>query len=164
MPIIVTCPSCSTTLKAPDAAAGKKVKCPKCTSPITVPAPAPAPVADPEPVEEAPEPRRSGGAVSARPRDSGAGFEQPPPEWQSNRQTMGIIAILLGGLGIHKFMLGITQPAIIMLVVWVVCLPCTAGLGSLAMSVIGIIEGIKYLQMSDAEFYSTYVVGKKPWL
>ena len=38
MPIVVTCPSCSATLRAPDAAAGKRVKCSKCTSTIEVPA------------------------------------------------------------------------------------------------------------------------------
>jgi WD40 repeat protein len=37
MPIAVTCPGCSAKMKAPDAAAGKKVKCPKCQGVITVP-------------------------------------------------------------------------------------------------------------------------------
>jgi WD40 repeat protein len=40
MPIPVQCSKCSAKLSAPDAAAGKKLKCPKCGSPITVPAPA----------------------------------------------------------------------------------------------------------------------------
>jgi hypothetical protein len=38
MPILVTCPKCSTKLNAPDTAAGRQVKCPKCTSALTVPA------------------------------------------------------------------------------------------------------------------------------
>ena len=58
---------------------------------------------------------------------------------------------------IHKFILGVTKPAVIMLLVSL--LGC--GVGALVMMVIGIIEGIKYLTMSDAEFYRTYVVGKK---
>ncbi len=37
MPIVVVCP-CGAKLKAPDAAAGKRVKCPKCASPLAVPA------------------------------------------------------------------------------------------------------------------------------
>ena len=37
MPINVTCPSCSATLRAPDTAAGKQIKCPKCQTVITVP-------------------------------------------------------------------------------------------------------------------------------
>jgi uncharacterized Tic20 family protein len=38
MPISVACPTCGTKLKAPDSAAGKKVKCPKCNILIEVPA------------------------------------------------------------------------------------------------------------------------------
>jgi hypothetical protein len=37
MPITVAC-SCGAKLRAPDAAAGKRVKCPKCGSPVPVPA------------------------------------------------------------------------------------------------------------------------------
>ncbi len=54
MPIVVTCPSCSATLKAPDNAAGRKLKCPKCTSVIEVPAAAPPPVVQEEIVEDLP--------------------------------------------------------------------------------------------------------------
>lgn len=37
MPVTVACPGCSSKLKAPDTAAGKKVKCPKCAVMLTVP-------------------------------------------------------------------------------------------------------------------------------
>jgi DNA-directed RNA polymerase subunit RPC12/RpoP len=37
MPITVVCPSCTTKLKASDNAAGRKTKCPKCSSVLTVP-------------------------------------------------------------------------------------------------------------------------------
>jgi phage FluMu protein Com len=39
MPIPIRRPSCAATGTAPDAAAGKKVKCPKCKQLLTVPAP-----------------------------------------------------------------------------------------------------------------------------
>jgi phage FluMu protein Com len=60
MPIDVRCSECSTKLRAPDTAAGKKIKCPKCQTIIPVPAPeseeaAVAPVdrePDPTPAEE----------------------------------------------------------------------------------------------------------------
>ena len=68
---------------------------------------------------------------------------------------LGILAILLGGLAIHKFLLGFTQTAIIQLVVSV----CTFGAGG----VIGLVEGIIYLTKTDEEFYQTYVVEKKQW-
>lgn len=70
-----------------------------------------------------------------------------------SRTTCGIVAILIGGLGIHKFMLGMTTAGIIQIV-----LSC-CGVGSL----IGLIEGIIYLTKTDEEFYQTYVVGKKQW-
>ena len=39
MPIAVVCPSCDSRLNAPDAAAGKTVKCPKCKAPMVIPTP-----------------------------------------------------------------------------------------------------------------------------
>ena len=36
MPIPISCPSCGTALSAPDSAAGRTVKCPKCSTPFTV--------------------------------------------------------------------------------------------------------------------------------
>ena len=71
----------------------------------------------------------------------------------------GICGILLGGLGIHKFILGYTNAGIIMLLV---CL-LTCGIGGVVTSVIGLVEGIIYLTKSDEDFYETYVVGKKEW-
>lgn len=38
MPIVVTCDSCTAKLRAPEAVAGRKLKCPKCGTPILVPA------------------------------------------------------------------------------------------------------------------------------
>ena len=38
MSIAITCPSCGGQLKAPDTAVGKRVRCPKCAKPVTVPA------------------------------------------------------------------------------------------------------------------------------
>ncbi len=71
----------------------------------------------------------------------------------------GVLAILLGGLGIHKFYLGMTKPGIIMLVVTII----TCGFGWGIMGLIGLIEGIIYLTKSDQEFVDTYVTGKKEW-
>lgn len=53
MPISLSCAGCNTTLKVPDAFAGKKVKCPKCQAAMVVP----APVDDLAPVEVMPEDR-----------------------------------------------------------------------------------------------------------
>lgn len=72
----------------------------------------------------------------------------------------GICGILLGSLGIHKFLLGYTTEGLIMLLVTIL----TCGFGGIVMGVIGLIEGILYLTKSDEEFNQTYVVGRKGWL
>jgi hypothetical protein len=45
MPLAIVCPNCTARLSAPEAAAGRVLKCPKCNSPIGVPAAPPAPAA-----------------------------------------------------------------------------------------------------------------------
>ncbi len=77
----------------------------------------------------------------------------------SSKIAAGICGILLGSLGIHKFILGYTGPAVIMLLVTVL----TCGWGGLVMGIFGIIEGIIYLTKSDDEFVRTYVDGRKEW-
>jgi TM2 domain-containing membrane protein YozV len=71
----------------------------------------------------------------------------------------GIFGILLGSLGIHKFILGYTGAGLIMLLVTVL----TCGLGGIVMHVIGLIEGIIYLCKSDEEFVRTYVEARREW-
>lgn len=69
-----------------------------------------------------------------------------------SRMTCALVAIFLGWLGVHKFMLGQTTPGIITIVA---C--CGAG------GWIGVIEGIIYLMKTDEEFHQIYVVDKKAW-
>ena len=68
---------------------------------------------------------------------------------------VGICAILLGYLGVHKFILGYTTEGIIQLALGLI----TCGLTS----IVSIIEGIIYLTKSDEEFVRTYIQGKKGW-
>ena len=83
-------------------------------------------------------------------------WNNPQPVHQENKKVLaGVLGILFGGLGVHKFILGYTQEGIIQLIIGV----ATCGIGS----VIGLIEGIIYLTKSDEEFYQTYQVGKKGW-
>jgi TM2 domain-containing membrane protein YozV len=76
-----------------------------------------------------------------------------------NKVAAGICGILLGGMGIHKFILGYTQAGLIMLLVNLL----TCGIGGIVMHIIGIIEGIIYLTKTDEEFVRTYVDGRKEW-
>ncbi len=71
----------------------------------------------------------------------------------------GILAIVVGSLGVHKFILGYTTEGLIMLL----CTVLTCGILGVAMSVVGIIEGIMYLTKSDEEFVRTYIQSKKGW-
>jgi len=71
----------------------------------------------------------------------------------------GILGIVLGAFGIHKFVLGYQKEGIIMLVITLV----TCGFGATATSIIGIVEGIMYLTKSDEEFVNTYITNQKPW-
>ncbi|MDR6845188.1 TM2 domain-containing protein [Flavobacterium granuli] len=83
-------------------------------------------------------------------------WNKPQPIHQENKKILaGVLAIVLGGLGVHKFILGYTQEGIIQLIIGVV----TCGIGS----IIGLVEGIIYLTKTDEEFYQTYQVGKKGW-
>ncbi len=77
----------------------------------------------------------------------------------SNKIAAGICGILLGSLGVHKFILGYTGAGLIMLLVTVL----TCFLASPITHIIGLIEGIIYLTKSDAEFVRTYVEGRKEW-
>ena len=77
----------------------------------------------------------------------------------SNKLPAGICGILLGGFGVHKFILGYTGAGLIMLLVTVL----TCGLGWWIMHIIGLIEGIIYLCKTDEEFVRFYVDGRKEW-
>ena len=84
------------------------------------------------------------------------------PSIRAFKRRVGWCAILLGALGVHKFMLGYRTAGIIMLLVGVLGWVPFA-LPTLAMSVIGLIEGIIYLNKSDADFEATYLQGKRTW-
>jgi TM2 domain-containing membrane protein YozV len=88
---------------------------------------------------------------------------QPPPaygaiDWKQQgadkKLVAGICGIVVGGFGVHKFILGYTNEGIIQLV-----LGLCFGIGG----IIGIIEGIIYLTKSDEEFVRTYIQNKKGW-
>lgn len=82
-----------------------------------------------------------------------------PPGYSSNRVAAGICGIMLGALGVHKFILGLTTPGIIMVLVTLL----TCGFGAAVMGIIGLVEGIIYLTKSEEEFYQRYIVDKQGW-
>lgn len=81
------------------------------------------------------------------------------PAGAEKKIAAGICGILLGSLGIHKFILGYTQEGVIMLLVSLL----TCGIGATVTWVIGLAEGIIYLTKTDEEFVNTYIRSKKGW-
>ncbi|TKD66484.1 TM2 domain-containing protein [Flavobacterium sp. ASW18X] len=81
---------------------------------------------------------------------------------ENKKILAGILAIVLGWLGVHKFILGYQKEGIIMAAIgvvgWFLC-----GIPTSIVGLIGLVEGIIYLTKSDEEFYNTYQVGRKPW-
>ena len=75
------------------------------------------------------------------------------PPGAEKKIVAGILGILLGSFGIHKFYLGYTKEGIIQLILGFFCIG----------SIIGLIEGIIYLTKSDEAFVATYITGKKGW-
>ncbi len=71
----------------------------------------------------------------------------------------GICAILLGALGVHKFILGYTTEGIIMLLATIL----SCGILAPVTGVIGLVEGIIYLTKTDEDFVRTYIENKKGW-
>ncbi|WP_064966493.1 TM2 domain-containing protein [Tenacibaculum ovolyticum] len=83
----------------------------------------------------------------------------PVPNQESKKVLAGVLAIVLGALGIHKFILGYTKEGVIMLLGTVL----TCGFGSMVTGIIGLVEGITYLTKTDEEFIDTYQVNQKGW-
>jgi TM2 domain-containing membrane protein YozV len=63
-----------------------------------------------------------------------------------SKVTAGILGILLGGLGAHKFYLGQIGMGILYLIFCWTMIP----------GIVGLIEGIIYLTMDDAAFAAKY--------
>ncbi len=80
-------------------------------------------------------------------------WNNPRYQQENKKVIAGILAIVLGSFGIHKFYLGYTKEGVIQLILGF------CGIGGL----IGLIEGILYLLKTDEEFYHTYQIGYKGW-
>ena len=144
----VPCPHCQVRLSVHPSQAGGVIACPKCGGKFQIP----LPIAQVE----------TGHLQTA---------QSVPTEVQafaSKKIAAGICGILLGGLGVHKFILGLNTSGVIMLAIWLagwitgmcIIVPLVA---SCAMSVIGLVEGIMYLTKTDEEFYQTYAIQKREW-
>ena len=76
-----------------------------------------------------------------------------PDDVGSKKLTAGLLGILIGWTGAHRFYLGDTGGGIIRICLNLVC----------AGGIIGLIEGIIYLTKTDEDFYRDYIVEQKAW-
>jgi TM2 domain-containing membrane protein YozV len=119
----------------------------------------PSPADRPEPAEGKEPPTPPTPPPGKTPPLPAAAAPGAAPTQTNLRIAAAASAILLGSLGVHKFVLGYTTQGIILLVATLL----TCGLGSFVTGIIGIIEGIVYLTKSDEEFNEIYVKNKRDW-
>lgn len=95
------------------------------------------------------------------------GWNEATKSGENKKLIAGLLALFVGYLGIHKFILGYNKEGIILLVGFVIgCITYCFIIGIfiiMAVAIVSFIEGIIYLTKSDDDFYQTYQVGKKPW-
>ncbi len=149
-PMNVTCPFCQVALAVPPSRAGEALNCPQCDGRFRIPMPT-----------------VSHGLYETADQD-----DYGLPDYQSfvgKKIPAGICALFFGGLGIHKFVLGLNSGGVLMLMLTLgglvtgVCLIVPLFVCML-MNVIGLIEGVLYLTKSDDDFYRSYAVQKRQWL
>lgn len=145
----VECPHCKVSIQVPVSNAGEKAICPYCTGGFLLPAQNPY-----------------------TPDATISNVVQPEalPDYKiftEKKILAGIMGILFGALGIHKFMLGLNSAKIMLTVtiLGIVLGSCliAPGLVIFAMAIVGMIEGFLYLSKSDQEFYQAYAVEKRQW-
>ena len=98
---------------------------------------------------------RLGSAKTSTVNDS-----QEISDLKSKRLSAGLCGILLGGFGVHKFILGYNTQGYIYLGAFVATF-CFGGF--LVVSLIALVEGIVYLTMPIDQFKRTYIDNKKEW-
>ena len=75
----------------------------------------------------------------------------------------GLLALLLGVFGVHKFYLGYNAQGFTLLALTVIGGLFTFGLVAGVVWIIAIIEAIGYFSKSQSEFEQIYVYGKREW-
>ncbi|MEH2289650.1 TM2 domain-containing protein [Nostoc sp.] len=85
------------------------------------------------------------------------------PSHPTKQLLAGYCGIILGAFGVHKFILGYASEGFIMLVISVVGGSFTYGVALLIMQLVGLIEGMIYLNKSPEGFVNTYFEKKQGW-
>jgi len=79
-----------------------------------------------------------------------------------NKLVASLLALLLGGLGIHKFYLGYKRSGFVMLALFFAG-AVTLGLTTFVALAVAFIEALIYLCKSEEQFQTQYVQHKRQW-
>lgn len=111
-----------------------------------------------------------GSYAQSSPNPAQGAYRQPPmqphyaaPLSSRDHVAAGLLAIFLGGFGVHKFYLGYNTQGFIMLALSLLGGLFTFGLVTGVVWIIAIIEGIVYLAKTQSEFEQLYVCGRHEW-
>lgn len=85
------------------------------------------------------------------------------PSHATKQLLAGYCGIIFGGFGIHKFVLGYAPEGLITLIISLIGGYFTYGLTFLIMQLVGLIEGMIYLNKSHNDFVETYFMDKQGW-
>ena len=132
---IVSCPTCAAQMSVQEKDLGKQVRCPKCSGTLLAQAP-------------------HNGIQEAKPLPAPPSI---PAGVRSYRLETAMLALSLGAFGAHKFWLGKSTAGIVTAAASVTCF------GFPFVWVIGVVEAINYLKLTDAEFLTTYQDGPRDW-
>ncbi len=126
--------------------------------------------ASPQPPYQQLESGPAQGAYQQPPAAAQSTYQQPPvqphyaaPLSSRDHVAAGLLAIFLGGFGVHKFYLGYNTQGFILLALSLVGGMFSFGLIAGVVWIISIIEGIIYLTKTQSEFEQLYVYGKHEW-
>lgn len=82
------------------------------------------------------------------------GMDPPPGYMQKDRKVAGLLAMLLGSLGVHSFYLGNTSRGLMQLLVSLL----TCGIGLIIVTIWGILDGVKILDgRINTDAYGIYL-------
>lgn len=166
-PVTAQCPACGHVVRLLPVQFNKRVTCPACRAPVTfvqvedLLSPAvELSVQNPPRTNDDDDDRSHRNRRRKRDKQNESYSEEREIRRAAgNKIAAGICGILLGWLGVHKFILGFVGPGVIMLLVTIL----TLGFGAIPMGIIGLVEGIIYLSKSDEDFVETYVQDRRGW-
>lgn len=80
-----------------------------------------------------------------------------------DHRVAGMLAIVLGVFGMHKFYLGYHDQGFILLLATILTGMASFGLAVLAIWLVVCVEGVNYFTLSQQEFEKVYVEGTHNW-